>query len=182
MSEVVFTFKCANCDETHIGMPTFGADKPLSYFAIPEDERLTRCDAGTDDCVIDNESFFIRGCIEIPVHGYSQPFIWGVWVSLSKESFESWSSVFGKPKRSHIGPFFGWLNARLKPYPDTANLKTRVHLRNDGIRPLIELEPTDHPLAVEQRAGISVNRVAEIYSMMMRDMTPNKSLERTCEE
>jgi hypothetical protein len=26
---------------------------------------------------------------------------------------------------------------------------------------------TDHPLAVEQRVGLSVERVAEIYAMMM---------------
>ena len=48
-------------------------------------------------------------------------------------------------------------------YPDTLNLKTMVYLRNDGVRPSIELEPTDHPLAVEQREGISMTRVAEIY-------------------
>jgi hypothetical protein len=156
-------------------MPTFGADKPLSYFAVPESERDSRCDAGSDDCVIDGESFFVRGCIEIPVHGYSDPFVWGVWVSLSKDSFDKWVGAFGKQKRSHIGPFFGWLNAWLKPYPDTVNLKTRVHLRDDGIRPFIELEPTEHPLAVEQRNGISVNRVAEIYAIMMHDMSGRRS-------
>ena len=66
-----------------------------------------------------------------------------------------------------MGPFFGWLNAYLKPYPDTMNLKTQVHLRDNGIRPFIELEPTDHPLAIEQRTGISVTRVAELYEIMV---------------
>jgi hypothetical protein len=42
-----------------------------------------------------------------------------------------------------------------------------VHLRNDGIRPYVELEPTSHPLAVEQRLGITLDRVAEIYEKMM---------------
>jgi hypothetical protein len=49
------------------------------------------------------------------------------------------------------------------------NLKTRVHLRDHGIRPLIELEPTEHPVAVEQREGISVARVSEIYAQMVHD-------------
>ena len=31
-----------------------------------------------------------------------------------------------------------------------------------GQRPLITLEPTDHPLAVEQREGITMARVQEI--------------------
>ncbi len=78
-----------------------------------------------------------------------------------------WLKCYKSEKRSHIGPFFGWLNAWLTPYPDTVNLKTMVHLRDNGIRPLIELEPTDHPLAVEQREGITVERLAEIYSLIM---------------
>jgi hypothetical protein len=88
---------------------------------------------------------------------------------LSEENFRTWVQVFGENHRSHIGPFFGWLDAWLKPYPDTMNLKTMVHLRDDGIRPYIALEPTEHPLAVEQRSGISVDRVAEIFSIMVHD-------------
>lgn len=179
MGNVVFAFKCQTCAETHVGMPTFGAAKPLSWYAVPEEERESRCRCSSDTCVIDEKFFFVRGCIEIPVHGYSDPFVWGVWVSLSKDNFEKWSAAFEEPRRSHIGPFFGWLDAMLKPYPATANLKTRVHLRNDGIRPFIELEPTDHPLAVEQRTGIDVTRVSEIYSIMVHGKTPSQSLEES---
>ena len=106
-------------------------------------------------------------CGEIPVQGADEPLIWGVWVSLSEQSFNAWREVFDQEHRSHVGPFFGWLNAWLKPYPETMDLKTRVHLRDHGLRPWIELEPTDHPLALEQRNGISADRVAEIYAIMM---------------
>jgi hypothetical protein len=86
---------------------------------------------------------------------------------LSEQNFRTWMKVLDRDHRSDMGPFFGWLNAWLKPYPDTMKLKTRVHLRDHGVRPWIELEPTDHPLAIEQRNGISVDRVAKIYAMMM---------------
>ena len=160
-------FKCATCGEIHRDIPSFGADRPLTYYEVPEQEREARCRCGSDDCVIDEKWFFVRGCIEIPVHGTDEPFVWGVWVSLSQESYKKWVEVFDQEKRSHIGPFFGWLNTLLKPYPDTQNLKTKVHLRDHGIRPFVELEPTEHPLAVEQREGIPKERVAEIFSMMM---------------
>jgi len=151
-------------------MPGFAADAPLSYYAVPETERASRCKLGTDDCIIDGNSFFVRGCLEIPVHGeVDEPLIWGVWVSLSERSFQTWQEIFDQTHRSHVGPFFGWLNTWLKPYPETMNLKTQVHLRDHSQRPWIELEPTDHPLAVEQRNGISVDRLAEIYSVMMHD-------------
>ena len=164
-----FEFTCVQCGKIHHGMPTFGADAPLSYYGVPEEEREDRCSIGTDDCVIDKKRFFIRGCLEIPVRGAHDPFVWGVWASLSQQSFEAWAACFDKSKRSHIGPFFAWLDAWLKPYPDTRNLKARVHLRDNGIRPYIELEPTDHPLAMEQRKGISVERLADIYAIMTHD-------------
>jgi hypothetical protein len=164
-----FQFTCASCGQVHSGMPTFGVDAPLSYYEVPIDERDKRCSLGTDDCVIDEKWFFVRGCIDIPVHGETDKFTWGVWVSLSEDSFKQWVAAFHAKQRSHIGPFFGWLNAWLKPYPNTTNLKTRVHLRDNGIRPYIELEPTNHPLALEQREGISSTRVAEIYAQMVHD-------------
>ncbi|MYX38659.1 DUF2199 domain-containing protein [Streptomyces sp. SID8377] len=40
--------------------------------------------------------------------------------------------------------------------------RTNAHTRPVGTRPLMELEPTDHPLAVEQRTGITQDRVREI--------------------
>jgi hypothetical protein len=145
-------------------MPTFAADAPLHLYAIPEDEREQRCVLQSDTCVIDDKLFFVRGCIEIRVDGANEPFVWGVWVSLSARSFEDFVACMDAPKRAHIGPFFGWLSAELSIYPSTENLKTRVHLRDDGIRPYIELEPTDHPLAIEQRNGITADRLAEIYA------------------
>jgi hypothetical protein len=42
-----------------------------------------------------------------------------------------------------------------------------VHTREVGQRPRIELEPTDHPLAVEQRQGITRERVQEIAEIVL---------------
>ncbi|MFK4388358.1 hypothetical protein ABH916_000286 [Peribacillus frigoritolerans] len=43
---------------------------------------------------------------------------------------------------------------------------SRVHPRPNGIRPYIELEPTDHPLAVEYRNGVTIERVQEIAEQL----------------
>jgi len=158
----MFRFKCATCDAWHEGMPTYGADAPRSYYAIPEDEREARCSRESDWCVIDAERFFIRGCLDIPVHGEADPFSWGVWVCVSPDDFKEYARTYEHANCSHIAPFSGLLDALLPLYPSTANLKTMVHLRNDNARPYIEVVATDHPLAMEQREGISVARVAEI--------------------
>ena len=160
----MFRFKCTSCNEWHEGMPTFGAEAPLYFYSVPAEDRDRRCILESDTCVIDQEHFFVRGCLEIAVLGEKDSFAWGVWVSLSKDHFTDFVAYFEAPKRSHIGPFFGWLSAELPLYPSTENLKTRVHLRDEGVRPYIELAPTAHPLAVEQRNGITVEQVAEIYA------------------
>jgi hypothetical protein len=78
----MFRFKCSSCGEWHEGMPTFGADAPLYFYAIPEQEREARCVLTSDTCSIDQEFFFVRGCLEIPVEGAMEPFVWGVWASV----------------------------------------------------------------------------------------------------
>ncbi|WP_174532024.1 DUF2199 domain-containing protein [Sphingomonas koreensis] len=167
----MFRFKCGSCDEWHEGMPSFGATAPLYYYAIPESERDRRCELTSDTCIVDDEFFFVRGVIEIPVEGESDPLTWGVWVSWSRANFDEYVRNFELDDRAALGPYFGWLSAEFIVYPESENLKTRAHLRGPGVRPLIELEPTDHPLAVEQRNGITVERVAEIYAAYMHDAT-----------
>ena len=162
----MFTFQCGSCSQVHEGIPSFGWDYPIQYLAVPEGERSRRCSLTADTCVID-DAFFIRGCLEIPVSGEEYVFSWGVWTSLSEKNFLHFQDLLNEPQRVQHGPFLGWLCSHIWPYPETLNLKTRVHLRNDGIRPFVELEPTAHPLAVEQRVGITLDRVAEIYEKMI---------------
>ena len=53
-----------------------------------------------------------------------------------------------------LPPMFGWFSNSLPGYPETLSLKCRVHAQPDGLRPLIELEETDHPLSVQHRQGV----------------------------
>jgi hypothetical protein len=161
---VALRYTCVRCGRIHEGVPSLVAAAPLYAASIPGAERATRCHLDADTCVVDERIFFVRGCLEVPILGAAEPFVWCVWVSLGRESFERFRAVIDAAQRAHEEPFFGWLSAALLGYPDTENLKTRVHLRNRGERPFVELEPTSHPLAVEQRSGITLQRVAEILA------------------
>lgn len=159
-----FEFKCRCCDEIHKGMPSLGSNAPNYYFSIPEDEIEKRTFLTSDTCVIDEEHFFVRGCLEIPVHGYDEVFSFAAWVSLSKENFEKFEDLYDEPIRDNNDPMFGWFSTWVWPfYEDTENIKSRIHLRNNGIRPSIELEPTEHPLAKAQWEGISPEQVIRIF-------------------
>ena len=157
---------CSRCGESHSGPAGFSFRAPWPWYATPERERAARCRLTDDECVLFNQDFFVRACLEIPVEGTGNPFIWGVWVSLSKENFERQRVLANSSERTEEPPYFGWLCSRIQAYPDTLLLKTRVHSRSLGMRPVVELEPTDHPLAIEQRTGISSARARELHELM----------------
>ncbi|MGV9268571.1 DUF2199 domain-containing protein [Kitasatospora sp. NPDC003701] len=126
------------------------------------------CLLSSDQCVIRAQHYFVKGLIEIPVVDSDDVFSWGVWVSLSRENFARAADLWDTPGRESEKPYFGWLTTELPVYsPSTLNLKTNVCTRPVGRRPLVELEPTDHPLAVEQRTGITLARVREIAEAVL---------------
>ncbi|MFF3311509.1 DUF2199 domain-containing protein [Streptomyces sp. NPDC002952] len=126
------------------------------------------CLLSADQCVISAQHYFIKGLIEIPVIGSTTVFSWGVWVSLSRPTFARAADLWETPGREKEQPYFGWLSTDLPFYsPSTLNLKTHVHTRPLGERPVIELEPTDHPLSVEQRTGITLDRVRVITETVL---------------
>ncbi len=171
MSDEGFSFRCSTCDEVHVGTPSFSYDAPIYWESVPEAERGTISHLTTDTCVIEGQHYFVCACLEIPIHGYAEPFVWGVWSSLSAESFGRLAALREAPVDGES--FFGWFCNQLPFYPDTLNLKVRVHPRSDGLRPFLELEPTDHPLAVDYREGVTIDRARQIMEAALHACVPD---------
>jgi hypothetical protein len=153
------SFRCSVCGE-HADLPHVGMEKPEHWFDVPEHERASRVQLTSDTCVIDNDDFFVRGVIQIHVHDYPENFGIGVWVSQKRENFYKYLENY---KSDEIGPFFGWLCSRIGFYKeDTLLLKTMVYFHGDNLRPSIVLEETEHPMALDQKNGISLGRAWEI--------------------
>ena len=160
-------FTCSSCGQHH-------GELPLS-FAVPAPDYWTPdladdpdSELSSDQCVIGGRAFFVRGVIEIPVTDTGEVFSWGVWISLSKENLVRMTRLWSTPGRESEPPYFGWLSTRLPVYsPTTINLKTNVRTRPLGERPTVDVEPTAHPLAVEQRTGITRARVREIAEALL---------------
>ena len=166
MAEIL-SYTCGTCGEEHQGLPDWGYDAPTYYHDIPEAEREARCRLSDDLCSVDGEYYFVRGVLQVPVVGTGIPFGWGIWSSLGKASFERYVKLFEAPNVTGEGPYFGWFSNRLPFYPDTLNLKLEVRLQNGGLRPLFGLEPSDHPLAIDQRDGMSWQRAVSFAEQLM---------------
>ncbi|PZG23906.1 DUF2199 domain-containing protein [Micromonospora craterilacus] len=160
-------FVCHNCGQRHEGLPfSYGAPAPAYWRDdLNSDERSVLED---EICIIQAQHYFVRARLVIPVLDADADFEWGVWVSLSGTNFSRMLDLWTAPGREQEPAYFGWLSTELTAYPiETLNLKTEVHTEQVGTRPHIVIEPTDHPLAVEQRSGISVKRVQEIAELLL---------------
>jgi hypothetical protein len=162
-------WKCQTCGEEHADLPLcFGAEAPWRAL-VPESEFSRRVDLTPDQCVVDEEAFFVRGHIEIPIHGQAESLAFSVWSSLSEKAFLHMSDRWEAPDRANDQPYFGWLSSPIPAYPDTINLKLSVQPRGSGLVPLLTVERSNHPLAFDQQHGISVRRWHELVHSLLHD-------------
>jgi len=162
---------CATCGQTHDELPAATFPAPLAWAQASEQEQADDFDLTTDTCIWRNdegEHYFVRGVLELPLTDREGVLSFGVWTSLSRDSFFRYLPTFeeeNEADRIDMPPMFGWFSNSLPGYPETLNLKCTLHARTGGLRPLIELEETDHPLSVGQRAGIPFSEaVAYIHA------------------
>lgn len=169
-------YVCATCGAFHADLPLcYGAPAPSFWDLLSEEERAERGELTADLCVIDQADFFVRGHLEIPIQGSAERFIYAVWVSLSETNFARTRALWDSEARAEEPPYFGWFSTSLPGYPETLNLKTLVHTRAVGLVPSIELEPTDHPLAVEQRMGITWERIRALAELLCDAGSPESA-------
>ena len=158
----MFRYECSCCGKVHEGVPSFGYDAPAPFREQPVGVQQAGV-LNSDLCTYkdaDGEHYFIRVCLEVPINGFDEPFVWGVWSSLSKQNFDRYVATYESPDTTDR--YFGWLCNRLPGYPDTYALKLNVHPRSGGTRPYVVPEKGDHPLSIDFHNGITSERAAKI--------------------
>jgi len=157
MSKIVF--RCPQCAKLHRGLPVIAFDAPAYYHDLTEAERASA--VLTDDtCVVDGHHF-VRAVLEIPIVDQAECLEWGVWGSLSRANFERYEASFHDDNQSTLGPVFSWFASQLPGYPDASALRCNLVPQDEGARPLIEFHADDHPLVLDQRNGVSLERAIE---------------------
>ena len=173
-SELHSGFDCGVCGRHHNVLPlSYSVKAPLAALAVPRPEWDRRVVISADQCVIDDRFYYVRGRFAVPVHGLDEPFIWGVWARLRDRDFFRTNQLWNDPARTAEPAYAGLLNSDLPMYGYTLNLPVHVQTMPVGRRPHSFPVDTSHPLAVEQAAGMSMERVVQIAEQMLcpRDLT-----------
>jgi hypothetical protein len=167
------SFLCSSCGKIHADLPlSFAADFPDRYANLSKEDRDARATIGSDQCIIDHEEFYIRGCLEIPVSECEEPFMWGLWARVKEEVYDEISANWQAAGRENTtGPYKGRLANALSIYPDTLNLRVEIKINPVGVRPTFWVEDASE-IGKEQQIGISREKASEKACLVMRMYQP----------
>lgn len=139
---------------------------PDQYACLSDEQKAAMGKLSSDFCTITHEEgtdYFIRAVLEVPIHGIEEPFLWGVWVSLSERSFSRYVETFDDPVEGD--GFFGWVCNAISAYPFDESRPADVVVQLGSQRPKVVLhrgDPERDRLVIDQVNGISIARAQEI--------------------
>jgi hypothetical protein len=167
--ETIFDgYVCEICGHFHGGQYiSLAFDSPDPYAALSTIER-DRAHLGTDDCVIGGDEYYLRGIIELPIVGLDEVFLWGAWARVWQKDYEEFAAHYDAEGRDKlIGPYKARLCNNFPGYElETLNLKCNLKVQPVGTRPLLVIDEPEHPLATEQRNGISLTRARQLSALV----------------
>jgi hypothetical protein len=158
-------FTCSICGEEHeINQPpvyTFEAPSTIDeYVHVNVDkDRYYEVKEG------DNAHFYIKAVLVLRIHGCTLPFVWMIWVSVSKESFSNYMDILsGTMEVTEDTPaFFGYVMNKLPYMPGTLLLKTKVLPHGGGKVPqVVVMEESSGDLAKTFYHGMSKQEAQEL--------------------
>ena len=154
---------CSTCGKVHSLADSelvFGL--PDEIFALSKEERSSRCCLGDDICALDQQRFFVRGLLPLPVHGRAQAYRIGLWAEISVEVFRRIHALWSDPAQSEEPRLPGILANQLPLNEETSSrLPILIQLTGPKTRPEFYVQRVDHPLYAEQTRGIDEHRALE---------------------
>lgn len=176
-------FACS-CGERHVGLFPINMLTPIGWpgskdYARDEDVRLDGDFLSANLCVWEGKYFSMRMRLPIQIAG-GQPaaFMYTVWASLNRADFEGYLEAQRSGKLNNQARAQARLVNRISGFPDTFSLMGFAFQQEDGGVPVLLIvgpQPDNnpsHPLIHEQRHGIGMDRVLELFAAYGHDMRP----------
>ncbi len=163
-------FECSRCGELHKNWPAITYNAPWQYHTLTESEKDEIAQLSSDFCLInweDQTDRFIRTVLQIPVNNFELTLEYGVWVSVSEQSFKNYDENF--ERTDYESGFFGWLCSKLEGYEDTLQIPTDVVANAGTQRPTLHLHKNHkHPLVTDFYKGIAKEEAERRIHQIMK--------------
>jgi hypothetical protein len=161
-------YRCPSCAEKHEGFPALAYALPDVIFALPVAERDARAVVSSDLCILDDNRFFIRCVMAVPVLDCADAIEYGPWVEVDARDFGRYAVHFNGGGHPAWAAAEGVLaNAFPASSQTTLGLSCMIRADKDASqRPGVEILDASHAIHAEQLNGIALPRAMEIVSQM----------------
>lgn len=163
-------YRCQCCGELHDTWPAIAFKAPNNYIHLTNTEKKNIAKLSSDFCVIeypDQTDYFIRVTMTQKVLDDCQDLSYGVWVSLSEESFADYQDNYENDE--YITSYFGWLCSFIPGYENTLNIPTTVQTKDDNQRPeIVPRKKHNHQFVRDYYAGITKEEAERRIDEMLR--------------
>jgi hypothetical protein len=141
--------------------------KPDDIASMDEDEIEEKCKYTNDYFVCEDEYFYIRCVLPLPVQEAGRDYCIGVWVQVSPNSFNRIWELWDDPAQSNEPPLRGLLANSVHLSTGAKNAEVKVRLTGITSRPSVIVVDENCSLYQEQQCGITIHRANE-YSDVCR--------------
>jgi hypothetical protein len=161
-------YRCPSCTDKHEGFPALSYALPDVIFALPAAERNARAVVSGDLCILNDERFFIRCIMTVPVQNCEATIEYGAWVEVGTRDFGRYAVHFNGGGHPAWGIAEGSLANAFPASPEsTLGVACMIRAAQDpSQRPVVEILDHTHAIQGEQLNGITLPRAMEIVSQM----------------
>jgi hypothetical protein len=160
--------RCPTCTDRHDGFPALAYAMPDVIFALSAAERDARAVVSSDLCILDDERYFIRCVMTVPVMECDDTIEYGPWVEVDGSDFARYAvyrNGGGHPAWVAAEGFLA--NAFPASAHTTLGLNCMVRVAFDqSKRPGVEILDDTHVLQAEQLNGVPLPRALELVGQM----------------
>ncbi len=149
-------FICSDCGEKHSNWPALAFNSPDYYASLPKEEKEQFGELGSDFCEIhypDQIDRFIRVVLEQRVVEVCETLSYGLWVSLSEQSYEDYYANFHNYE--HETSYFGWLSNNIRAYDNTFNVPMTITTQGNKRPYATPHQEFHHPFVRDFYQGIN---------------------------
>ncbi|MBK8805592.1 MAG: DUF2199 domain-containing protein [Bacteroidales bacterium] len=169
-------FRCSECGQIHQDWPALTYSSPSHYNSLTEDEKKAFASIDTDFCEIwysEQTDRFIRVVLIQRVIDNCMSLEYGLWVSLSENSFNDYKANFNNQNQET--KYFGWLSNYLPDYDDTTKIPTTVITKPGNQRPeIIPHEDFEHDFVRDYYHGITTKEAEKRINKMLDNIKPKQ--------
>jgi hypothetical protein len=159
-------FTCSVCGEYHAErLLDVRLGLPDAIHVLDEGQRRARAWLADDFAVLDEERFFVRGLLQLPIPELEAYFGYGAWLEVDRDAFTRLLEHWHNPEQ--FTPAKGTLANELSPYHGTTGAPATLRATSATSLPELTLDDDAHLLGREQRGGISAARSDELAAVVL---------------